>query len=82
MSCCTACNATPCQCYNPLIIAPCDPCSDTTACKIKVPAQCVTINNTTLDLFLAPSTILTYIYNAIIANPTQYTRFCELWAAC
>lgn len=79
MSC--SCNQTPCQCYNAPSV-PCSDCTDTSICKIKVPAQCVTINNTTLDEFLECNNLLDYIYNCIVANPAQYSKYCALWAAC
>lgn len=76
------CNQTPCQCYTPPVSVPCYTCPETEVCKIKVPASCVTIDDTTLDVFLECNALLDYIHDCIVNNPAQYARFCALWDAC
>lgn len=80
MSC--TCGQTPCQCYTAPAPVPCYTCTETSVCKIKVPAECVTINNTDLKTFFECGNILDYLYNCLVNNPTQYERFCALWADC
>lgn len=83
MSLCNHCHCSPCSCYTaPFTLLPCDPCTTTTTCRIKLPAKCVTINGTTLELFLNCTNLLNYLYACIVADPAQYARFCALWAAC
>ena len=75
------CGVPNCDCHkehNP----PCSPCQEESGCNPKVPAKCVTINQGVLTDFLSCNTLLDYLYNCIVANPTQYIKFCQLWAAC
>lgn len=80
---CIDCNQIPCGCYEqPPTTVPCEPCTQTTVCKIKITAGCVTIGETNVQEFLSPTTLLNYIYASIVADPVQYAKFCALWAAC
>jgi hypothetical protein len=79
---CNTCGYVTCQCPPLVSTTPCDPCTQTTGCKVLLPAECVTINNTTVKDFLQCTNLLNYIYNCIVGDPVQYAKFCALWAAC
>lgn len=79
---CNTCGYNICQCQPLVPVTTCDPCTQETGCKVKLPSECVTINNTTIKDFLQCTNLLNYLYNCIVADPVQYAKWCALWAAC
>lgn len=81
---CQFCGYTVCPptCPTAVVPTPCNPCTQDTGCLVKLPSECVTINNGTLKDFLNCTNLLNYLYACIVNDPVQYAKWCLLWAAC
>lgn len=78
---CLLCGIPYCNCATSNM-PPCNPCQEESGCNPKIKSNCVTINNIDLYSFFGCNEFLNYLYDCIVANPTKYTKFCQLWAAC